>query len=83
MKFNVSEINKLSLVDFLKLFNSLTEQELIDIVDSNALFNVNENIFKAFFLRSNIEVKKHILKNEILFDKVMNIKTNANGKILF
>lgn len=83
MKFNVSEINKLSLVDFLKLFNSLTEQELIDIIDSNALFNVNENIFKAFFLRSNIEVKKHILKNEILFDKVMNIKSNANGKILF
>ena len=83
MKFNVSEINKLSLVDFLKLFNSLTEQELIDIIDSNALFNVNENIFKALFLRSNIEVKKHILKNEILFDKVMNIKSNANGKILF
>ena len=83
MKFNVSEINKLSLVDFLKLFNSLTEQELIDIIDSNALFNVNENIFKAFFLRSNIEVKKHILKNEIMFDKVMNIKSNANGKILF
>ena len=83
MKYSINEINKLSLVDFLKLFDSLTEEELINIVNSNALINVNENIFKSFFLKSNIEVKKHILENEILFDKVMNITPNNNGKTLF
>ena len=82
MKFNVSEINNLSLPNFLKIFNSLTEQELIDAVNSNILLNVNESIFKTFFLRSSIEVKKHILSSEILFDKVMNIKPNNNGKLL-
>ena len=83
MKYSVNEINKLSLIDFLKLFDSLNEEELIDIVNSNVLLNMNENLFKTFFLKCSVEVKKHILKNEILFDKVMNIKPNNNGKILF
>ena len=83
MKYSVNEINKLSLVDFLKLFNSLTEEELIDIINSNVLLNMNETLFKTFFLKCSVEVKKHILENEILFDKVMNIKPNNNGKILF
>ena len=83
MKYSVNEINKLSLIDFLKLFDSLNEEELIDIINSNVLLNMNENLFKTFFLKCNIEVKKHILENEILFDKVMNIKPNSNGKILF
>ena len=83
MEYNIDEINKLSLVDFLKLFDSLNEEELIDIVNSNVILNMNGNLFKTFFLKSSIEVKKCILENEILFDKVMSIKPNSNGKMLF
>ena len=83
MEYNIDEINKLSLVDFLKLFDSLNEEELIDIVNSNVILNMNGNLFKTFFLKSSVEVKKCILENEILFDKVMSIKPNSNGKMLF
>lgn len=68
-------------IEIHKLMTSLTDDEKNNIINSGELNDVNEKILKIFFLRSNYNIKKKILTNKILFNKIMNFSPNENGKL--
>ena len=82
MKYSIDYLNNLTLKDFLKLISSLSDNELLDIINSNDFDKIDNTILKSLFLKSNNNIKKEILKNEILFDKLMNTSPNKVGKLL-
>ena len=82
MKYSIDYLNNLTLKDFLKLISTLSDNELLDIINSNDFDKINNTILKSLFLKSNNNIKKEILKNEILFDKLMNTSPNKVGKLL-
>ena len=82
MKYSIDYLNNLTLKDFLKLISSLSDNELLDIINSSDIDKINDNILKSLFLKCNNTLKKEILKKEILFDKLMNTSPNKVGKVL-
>ena len=76
-------LNQLSIGEFLAYYSKLSENELIKMVQDGSLENVNDDIFRMFFLRSSNKIKLMILDNANLFEKVIKISPSKSGKTVF
>ena len=74
--------NNMNIYEFIKLLTTLGEDELIYIINTNQVFDLNDELFKILFLKSNLKVKELIIQNKDLFKRVMNLKPNINGKTI-
>ena len=76
-------MSQLSIGEFLSYYNKLNECDLIKIVEDCSLEEVNDEIFRLFFLRSNNTIKFKILENSNLYKRVIDISPSKAGRTIF
>ena len=76
-------MSQLSIGEFLSYYNKLNECDLIKIVEDGSLEEVNDEIFRLFFLRSNNTIKFKILENSNLYKRVIDISPSKAGRTIF
>lgn len=81
---NAKEFFNMNIIDINRTITQINDDTLKYLVqDTGSLLQSSDEIFRIFYTRVNSQIKSLIISNDLLLNKVLNIKKNSLGKDLF
>ena len=74
-------VNNLKIGEVINYFKHLTLNDFVYNIDD--IYKLDIGKFKLFFFNVDDKIKKYILDDDILFERVLEIPGNKNGKLIF
>ena len=74
-------VNNLKIGEVINYFKHLTLNDFVYNIDD--IYKLDIGKFKLLFFNVDDKIKKYILDDDILFERVLEIPGNKNGKLIF
>ena len=79
----IEYLEKLSIIEFFKYFKRLDDKQVLELINNPYLKYLSDEKFNFVFFNLNVSQASVLLKNESLYNKVMNLPNKSNNKTIF